>query len=192
MTTSTRGRPRASDVPYEAPLPGEAVFWCHGDCDRVWPFRLKAAGRSLCPNCCRVYKRGRAKKAGKVRRVRATPSGWEREQRGLQGNACAICAVEFGDLSAAGQGEADHDGRTGLARGILCSPCSAGLHSFGDSAARLIRASEYLKKRSKTDTDVDAHLTRVSSARPATRRGTREMTENGGTSVDDLVERSRR
>lgn len=57
-----------------------------------------------------------------------------------QGFVCAICneAPEGGPV-------VDHDHSTGAVRGILCSPCNTGLGHFRDDAARLLRASEYLR-----------------------------------------------
>ena len=59
-----------------------------------------------------------------------------------QGFKCAICGCQQSEKMLA----VDHDHVTGLVRGLLCSPCNAGLGSLGDSVTGLKRAIDYLKK----------------------------------------------
>ena len=60
-----------------------------------------------------------------------------------QDGKCAICGAAEGD-SRGFRMHIDHDHATGLARGILCNLCNAGLGSFRDDPALLTRAIAYL------------------------------------------------
>lgn len=61
----------------------------------------------------------------------------------LQGGRCAICKVDLATIPTK-QVHADHCHATGLARGVLCHQCNAGLGSFRDSLPHLHRAIDYL------------------------------------------------
>lgn len=70
---------------------------------------------------------------------------WERSRYGvakedLNDKACAICG---GDKRLS----IDHDHSSGRVRGLLCSPCNAGLGMFKDDPERLAKAIGYLKER---------------------------------------------
>lgn len=67
---------------------------------------------------------------------------WERAKYGvckedLGKTVCDICGGSV-RLSI------DHDHKTGKVRGLLCSPCNAGLGMFRDNAAIMIAAIKYL------------------------------------------------
>lgn len=53
---------------------------------------------------------------------------------------CAICRREINERT----GNVDHDHKTGLMRGILCSACNSGLGLLGDTLESLQRAVRYL------------------------------------------------
>lgn len=62
-----------------------------------------------------------------------------------QGGTCAIC----GSDEWPGKDNAphvDHDHKTGVVRGILCSNCNHGLGKFKDDPKRLRAAAEYLER----------------------------------------------
>jgi hypothetical protein len=63
-----------------------------------------------------------------------------------QGGRCALCD---GEPTARGL-FVDHDHSTGAVRELLCHHCNVGLGHFADSAARLSRAVDYLKKHQNT------------------------------------------
>jgi hypothetical protein len=56
-----------------------------------------------------------------------------------QGGSCAICRTE----PVSRKLSVDHDGATGLIRGLLCNGCNVGLGNFGHSSQRLGAAKEY-------------------------------------------------
>jgi hypothetical protein len=60
-----------------------------------------------------------------------------------QGSRCAICSSEQHKST---NWHTDHCHTTGIIRGILCGPCNTGLGKLGDSADRVFRAFEYLRK----------------------------------------------
>ncbi|MDP3940359.1 MAG: endonuclease domain-containing protein [Deltaproteobacteria bacterium] len=62
----------------------------------------------------------------------------------LQGNRCAICAVDFASISSR-QVCADHDHATGQARGVLCNNCNTAIGMLKDSPERLLAAVRYLE-----------------------------------------------
>lgn len=70
-----------------------------------------------------------------------------------QGGQCVICGVPQARVgTGAGRAEVlcvDHDHDTGAIRGLLCGRCNGGLGLFGDDAARLSKAIEYLTERGK-------------------------------------------
>lgn len=67
------------------------------------------------------------------------------EMRQLQKNLCAICGTPF-DKTATGKPCVDHDHKTKIIRGLLCSICNFGLGMFRDSTDLLRKASKYLTK----------------------------------------------
>lgn len=64
-----------------------------------------------------------------------------------QEGRCAICNREESDFNR--RLAVDHCHRTGVIRGLLCSPCNRGLGLFRDNPTRLVKASEYIV-RNKT------------------------------------------
>ncbi len=56
-----------------------------------------------------------------------------------QGGVCPICVRPLG-----ARHHVDHDHATGEVRGVLCFTCNGGLGNYGDDAARLRRAADYL------------------------------------------------
>ncbi len=62
-----------------------------------------------------------------------------------QGGRCAIC----GRTPDEGGLVIDHEHGSGKVRGLLCGPCNRGLGMFGDEAARLKAAVEYLEQNSR-------------------------------------------
>lgn len=62
-----------------------------------------------------------------------------------QGHACAICQRhQTGSLHR--QLYIDHDHRTGIVRGLLCYRCNTALGQFGDDAAGLWKALNYVMR----------------------------------------------
>ena len=62
-----------------------------------------------------------------------------------QGNACAICRIQFGPNT--GRPIIDHNHKTSKVRGLLCTGCNTGIGHLKDHPAILGRASEYLRSR---------------------------------------------
>jgi hypothetical protein len=60
-----------------------------------------------------------------------------------QGGACAICGATEADRNRPLL-HVDHDHETGNVRGLLCTPCNAGIGHFRDDPALLRRAIRYL------------------------------------------------
>ena len=63
-----------------------------------------------------------------------------------QGHKCAICNCRqlYQRLSV------DHDHKTGMVRGLLCTNCNRGLGRFFDSSLRLRNAAAYVEKAEAT------------------------------------------
>jgi len=62
-----------------------------------------------------------------------------------QEGRCAICRTDVPGQNAA-RLILDHDHKTGVVRGLLCSSCNRGLGYFADSPERLLAAASYLKR----------------------------------------------
>ena len=86
----------------------------------------------------------------KFREQSLKKNGWSSEayESALkaQNGQCAICKTPLTkDIKATGAA-ADHCHVTGVRREILCMLCNKGIGNFKDDPAKLIAASEYLKK----------------------------------------------
>jgi Recombination endonuclease VII len=115
--------------------------------------RLTAkASRSPCRGCGEPVSPGRSRKAMycsdvcKIRSRRHEAYGLtlvELQALLAQHEQCAICRTT--DWGVKGP-QVDHDHATGAVRGILCPLCNQGLGLFGDDAARLRAAADYLDR----------------------------------------------
>lgn len=63
-----------------------------------------------------------------------------------QEGRCAICNCHQHYQRLA----VDHDHKTGMVRGLLCTNCNRGLGRFFDSAIRLAAAANYIKRANET------------------------------------------
>ena len=63
-----------------------------------------------------------------------------------QGHKCAICNCQQHYQRLA----VDHDHKSGMVRGLLCTNCNRGLGRFFDSSIRLRNAAAYVEKANKT------------------------------------------
>lgn len=59
-----------------------------------------------------------------------------------QGGVCAICKE---GLILGRDTHVDHDHKTGVVRGVLCSGCNVGLGAFRDDPSRLREAAKYIE-----------------------------------------------
>jgi len=67
-----------------------------------------------------------------------------------QGGKCSICRCTL-NSSRYTKFSVDHDHRTGVVRGLLCSPCNVALGMMKDSPRRLEAAAEYLRRHGCED-----------------------------------------
>jgi len=80
-----------------------------------------------------------------LRRYGLTPAQYD-EMLVKQGGGCAICG---GAATRGGKSSllsVDHDHKSGLVRGLLCSHCNFAIGLFADDPVLLGRAIEYLKQ----------------------------------------------
>lgn len=66
-----------------------------------------------------------------------------------QNNSCAICKTKENNVSGKKRSwnwSVDHCHTTGKIRGLLCNNCNRGLGMLGDTAERIQKALDYLKK----------------------------------------------
>jgi len=69
-----------------------------------------------------------------------------------QEGRCAICHCHQHYQRLA----VDHDHKTGMVRGLLCTNCNRGLGRFFDSALRLSNAAAYITKANETWSRIQA------------------------------------
>jgi hypothetical protein len=72
---------------------------------------------------------------------------WEEylELKKVQKNRCAICGRKKSPDKRHTRLTVDHNHKTGLHRGLLCSQCNFGLGAFQDNAEFLERGAKYLR-----------------------------------------------
>jgi thymidylate synthase len=66
---------------------------------------------------------------------------WYYAQLELQGKKCAICVLPFNEDTV----NIDHDHKTGVARGLLCTNCNFALGHLDDDEDRIARLTPYLR-----------------------------------------------
>src|SRR5574341_729598 len=71
-----------------------------------------------------------------------------------QGGGCAICHATPRNARMA----VDHDHRTGLVRGVLCTRCNRALGQFRDDAGLLEEAADYLNRSSSGATSMPSNV----------------------------------
>ena len=130
-------------------------------------FRDKNRKSGLTPSCKQCQKDHMARpetqvriKAYRKKRWKEDKPKWQQEKRlrtyGLteegyqkllkdQDYRCAICRDDD-PKHKTGQWQVDHDHRTGLIRGLLCSPCNLSLGGFRDNPDIVQSAFNYLKR----------------------------------------------
>lgn len=115
----------------------------------------KSAGRvhSMCKPCLKAYRNQWRKDNLEAhvaygRRWRTgAPDGTYDFLVSQQGRVCAICGTDKpgGQGSVNGFFHLDHDGKTGVIRGLLCNHCNLGLGLFKHDKALLMAAVAYLR-----------------------------------------------
>jgi hypothetical protein len=104
------------------------------------------------PQDCKFYKPynwlGREREDTIMRRQYGISTQQFNELLEFQGHCCAICKESIGKLSR--KINIDHDHKTNVVRGILCSGCNTGLGHLGDTVEGLKRALAYLETDSFT------------------------------------------
>lgn len=66
------------------------------------------------------------------------------ETKKMQNDCCAICGTSSKTLKRSL--DTDHNHRTGLFRGLLCTACNRGIGNLKDSPLILRKAAEYLER----------------------------------------------
>jgi len=100
----------------------------------------------------RVYGKTERGRAVSSLSTRKSKYGLTVEQLAALGSSCSICERPLrliGERNAKDLLHVDHSHRTGRVRGVLCGRCNIGIGYFDDNAARLDRASAYLRGESE-------------------------------------------
>jgi len=71
------------------------------------------------------------------------------DMRARQHERCASCGKPFSELTKAPA--VDHDHKTGIVRGLLCTGCNFAVGHSGDSPSRLRSCADYLERASKSE-----------------------------------------
>lgn len=106
-------------------------------------------GRAWCGKCLRRSRRGTTRKARRqlhhrlLRQYGLSLDAYESMVRAQEGR-CAICRQDEPDRRR-GRLAVDHDHRTGVVRGLLCTRCNTGLGAFGDDPEMVRTAERYLR-----------------------------------------------
>lgn len=111
-------------------------------CDRRLPRIEFSQSEPVCMDCYPLHRQER----NATRLSRA--SGVQRsaaEMRERQQGRCAICGTPEGDTPK-GRLHVDHDHKTNVVRGLLCSLCNTGIGQFKEDPSRMLAAIEYLKR----------------------------------------------
>lgn len=103
-------------------------------------------------NCRRWHQENKERRYAYKRQLNygVTPEQFEK-LLSLQNRACAICHVEFTQTP-----DIDHDHKTGIVRGLLCTNCNNGLGRFKDNVEALESAIKYLTKGLANGLDIIA------------------------------------
>lgn len=77
---------------------------------------------------------------------------------GLYGGKCGICGTTepMGTGSGSGQFSIDHDHRTGLVRGLLCTNCNVGIGMLQHKVSLLKSAMEYLSREGHSAEEISS------------------------------------
>lgn len=113
-------------------------------------FYIKSYGlQSWCKSCCSKYakyykleNKDKLRRSNFKRKLRSLYNLSEEELLNMkvaQNYKCAICE-EISDKL-----QVDHNHKTGIVRGLLCSICNRGLGCFKDNSQILINAAKYLE-----------------------------------------------
>lgn len=103
--------------------------------------RRAADGRQAYCKFCNTWQAQVAQ--WKKQEINITQRGYMRLLKHQRGG-CRIC----GRVPTPGEHRlsVDHNHRSGLVRGLICTGCNSGLGMFGDDANRLRAAADYLEK----------------------------------------------
>lgn len=130
--------------------------------NQFWPDRRRRGVGPRCKPCKSAYARRwrRANPHKAHERYWSNPQG-ERERHLIrkygvtlaaydrmfaeQGGKCAVCAK-----TQTRAFDVDHDHKTGVVRGLLCTNCNRMIGHAGDSANNLERAADYLRSSRKS------------------------------------------
>jgi hypothetical protein len=111
-------------------------------CRRTLPLAAFYNSTRYCQDCYPLYRQERnAQRLSRASGVEKSAARLREEQ----GSRCAICGVpeEHAPMKRL---HVDHDHRTHIVRGLLCSRCNTGIGQFKDDPNRLLAAIEYLKR----------------------------------------------
>jgi hypothetical protein len=147
-------KPRINLIGYEndyvivekAGSPNKWIGRCKA-CDEVHEQSGREIQRNQSPRICQNFKphnwSGLEKEDARLQRDYGITQDQLNALVEFQDNKCGICMKTIGDTRATLN--VDHDHRSGVVRGVLCSSCNTAIGRLGDDAEGVRRALYYLE-----------------------------------------------
>lgn len=117
--------------------------------------KINEGGGKFCSNeCYKAYRKKNAKDVKELNRLYQKKNKYNLSKEEYyklflqQNNKCAICGCEFTNEI---KGFVDHDHKTGIVRGLLCSKCNSLLGFANDDIYILTKAIQYLKRTMESE-----------------------------------------
>lgn len=131
-------------------------------------FYMRDGGRyvtSMCIDCSKEYYEENKDHIREMRRKQrlGLPLGTYNYLLGVYGAKCGICGTTepVGTGSNNKQFSIDHDHRTGLVRGLLCTNCNVGIGMLQHRASLLKSAIEYLSREGHSVEEISSLIPRA-------------------------------